>query len=203
MINLIDISLYEKGKAVDMIGDLIPTGETTLLYGESGCGKTTSVLKYLTKHDVVPVFLDFFDINDGIGDIVGEMVHVDGFKFWDNFVELYSPSTKDELVKQLSNKVFVIDTYAMANNYISVTTENSQNIQSLCSFLTGANSTVVVIAHSRTDGKPDVDTVWANHLGCKLHLRKDILKTKTNVYLEVEKLRGYKGKDIVPDWMRS
>ena len=206
MINLISSSLYEKGKVMETIGDLIPLNKITLLHGRSGCGKTTSVLKYLIEHDITPVFLDF-DTNDGIEDSLDEMVHIDGFKFWDNFMECYNQDTKSELVEQLASKVFVIDTYAMANNYISTSTENRYNIQSLCTFLVEANSTVVVTAHtvyySGKDHEPDVDTVWANHLGCKLHLRKDILKTKTNVYLEVEKLRGYKGNDIVPDWMRS
>lgn len=67
--------------------------------------------------------------------------------------------------------------------------------------------TVIVIAHTiYYSGKgvvPEVDFQWSNHLGCRLHLHKDILKTKTNCYLEVEKLRGYKGDDVIEHWMRD
>jgi len=200
MTNLLDKSKYIKGLSMKTIGDLIPLNRTTLIYGRSGCGKSVSILKYLNKHNEIPYFIDF-DSNDNI-ESLASLNHIDGYLFWDNI----STSNKDEVKQELSDKVFIIDTYAMADNYIKAKTDNKYSVTDLCSMLTSFGSTVIVIAHaiyySGKDAEPDVDTIWSNHIGCKLHLHKDILKTKTNIYLEVEKLRGYNGPDIINDWMR-
>ena len=205
MLSILNDSTYEKGLAMETIGELVPVNKVTLIHGRSGCGKTMSILKYLNTHNIEPVLIDF-DTNDGIDEHV-KLNHIDGFKFWDLFLNQYlNNDLREELIKQLSDKVFVIYTYAMANNYISVSSGKKYDVHSLCTFLLEAGSTVIVTAHtvyySGKDAQPDVDNVWSNHIGCKLHLHKDILKTKTNYYLEVEKLRGYTGSDVINDWMR-
>ena len=41
-----------------MVTDLVPVGKT-LIYGESGSGKTYGIIKHLNRHQIKPVLLDF------------------------------------------------------------------------------------------------------------------------------------------------
>ena len=187
--------LYIRGTTMEKIGDLIPKGKTTLLHGRSGCGKTLSILKYLINHEQEPYFIDF-DSNDEYNDM--GIVHVDGYKFVDM-------AAKDKnIIDIFSNKVVVIDTYVKANQTLKA--QDVMDIHSLIDGLTDRGSTVIVIAHtsyfSGKPAEPDVDVVFANHVACRLHLHNEVKQTKTNIYLEVEKLRGTDSK-MIKNWMRE
>ena len=177
------------------IGDLIPVGKTTLLHGRSGSGKTLSLLKYLIDNGETPCYIDF-DTNDEYDSMALE--HIDGFKLIDHI-----KTNGTVILDELKNKVIVIDTYAMANGYIEQ--ELSDKLENFIKKLISLKSTVIVIAHttyfSGKPAEPNVDIVFANHVACKLHLHNDVKKTKTDIYLEVEKLRGMDSK-IINDWMR-
>lgn len=103
----------------------------------------------------------------------------------------------------LKDEVIIIDTAqkALANFKEFWKFENFINI------LTNNGNDVILITHShvvRNKKVPDIDEVFCNHLDCKLQLNRDILKSKkeAEVYLIVEKLRGYNGEGLIKGWER-
>ena len=183
---------------MDKIGDLIPRGRTTLLHGRSGSGKSYSMLKYFKECGVVPVFIDF-DHNEEYNS--SDIVHIYGPKLAD---DLFGDDKElaGSILKELVDRVVVIDTYAMTKLHL----ESVKKVHSFIDALNDNGCTVVVVAHtayySGKPAEPDVDMVWANHVACRLHLHNEVKKTKIDIYLEVEKLRGYKGPALIYKWMR-
>ena len=156
--------------------------------------KTYSVLTYLIDNNEKPIFIDF-DSNDEYDSM--KLVHIDGYKLVDALV-------KDKAVlNEFTDKVVVLDTYAKANQ--TLLEKDVGDIHSLIDALTDRRATVIVIAHtsyfSGKPAEPDVDTVFANHTACRLHLHNVVKQTKTTIFLEIEKLRGTDSK-IIKDWMR-
>ena len=66
----------------EMLTDVFPIG-TTILYGESGAGKTTSTIRNLNRHKIKPILLDF-DRNNFLS---GDFVHLDGYRFIDYLMD--------------------------------------------------------------------------------------------------------------------
>ena len=199
MLNLNEF-LFVKGRPVETIGGLVPIGKTTLLHGRSGAGKTLSMLKFLIINDVKPIFIDF-DYNDEYNDM--PIIHIDGYKIIDAIKA--QNHTLKELAQTLAGSTIVIDTYVMLERQLE---ELGTTVMKFCRMLEVLGTTVVVIAHTNYyAGKapePQCDTVFANHVGCRLHLYHTYSKkTKQyDTYLEVEKLRGVK-QEIIQDWMRD
>lgn len=100
------------------------------------------------------------------------------------------------------SQVVIIDTCAKALIHFSEFSKFEIFINMLLQF----GNDVILIAHSHNQGNkqvPDLDEVFSNHCDCKLKLTRDITKTKgEEVYLTVEKLRGYKGETIIKNWER-
>ena len=180
---MIDDILYVVGSKVKCIGELIPVGKTTLLHGRSGSGKTMSIIKYLNENEVTPYFIDF-DSNDEYASM--DIVHIDGYKL----VDYTSDDTKKALIDSLTDGVVIIDTYALASKIFDV--------ELFIDELNGYGITVIIIAHtvyySGKPAEPACEVVFSNHVACRLHLHNEVKKTKTDVYLEVEKLRGKIGR---------
>ncbi len=187
--------LYKKEDILEKIGYLIPVGKTTLLHGRSGCGKTLSIIKYLIEHNEKPYFIDF-DSNDEYTDM--DIIHIDGYKLVDELAK------NKNMINELSKKTIIIDTYVKADQ--TLIGKDIGDIHSFVDALTDRGSTVIVIAHtsyfSGKPAEPDVETVFANHVACRLHLHNEVKMTKTSIYLEVEKLRGTDSK-MLKNWMRD
>ena len=188
--------LYVKATNMKLIGDLIPEGKTTLIHGRSGSGKTLSIIKYMIQHGVKPLFIDF-DYNDEYDDM--NMVHIDGFKL----VEEIAKGNED-IFKLLQSQVVIVDTYRKAS--MALEEKELYDVVTLCDKINSLGSTVVVVSHtsyySGKPAEPDCDITFANHVACRLHLHNEVKKTKTDINLEVEKLRGMSSK-MIPNWMRG
>ena len=186
--------LYKEDSPVELIGGLIPKHKTTLLHGRSGCGKTLGIIKFLNEQKEDIYFIDFDD-NSIYSNLVA--LHIDGHKLIEGIKE-----NGYKAVKELKNKTIIMDTYALLQLALSGedTIEFIQNIESLF------NPTLIIIAHTTMfAGKanvPDVDNIFANHVACRLQLFKNVLAKRVDIYLEVEKLRGYKGLSKIDNWMR-
>ncbi len=191
--------IYIKGTAMEKIGDLIPKNKITLLHGRSGSGKTMSILKYLISHGIEPIFIDF-DSNDEYDEM--EIVHIDGYEFMEHMVD---KDKNKRMLQELKNECIVIDTYALLQSYLDDKKPEAQ-ISKLLNIFTKHDITSIIVAHtiyySGKPAEPDVPFIFANHVACRLHLHNEVKKTKTEVYLEVEKLRGMDSK-IIQNWMRD
>ena len=185
--------LFDKGTPMELIGGLIPKGKTTLLHGRSGGGKTWSILKFFMTYSEDVMFVDF-DWNYEIPED-DKITHIDGYKLIANGYENIPISI-------FSDEIVVIDTYAMATSALGGESE----LHSFIDKLNDNGATVVVIAHTAYfSGKPKeplCDAVFANHVACRLHLENEVKKTKTNISLEIEKLRGV-GSMLIENWMRE
>jgi len=193
-------------KPYELIGSLIPKGKITLLHGRSGSGKTYSLLSFLNKHDIEPIYLDFDD-NDMYKDTF-KMIHLDGKLFVGSMRDkVFAKSVK----REFRDRVIIIDTYTNCNLALSAVGSEART-EDIAKMFEGINCTVIVIAHtdyySGKKAEPDTDKVFANHVACRLHLHKEDSLDKRNksvktiIYLEIEKLRGV-SKNIVPNWMRE
>lgn len=102
----------------------------------------------------------------------------------------------------LKDQIIIIDTSVRAVSHFA----DFARFEAFINRLLRDGNDVILISHSHINGNkkvPDIDEIFANHVDCRLRLNKDILKTKaTDVYLVVEKLRGYKGADIIKGWER-
>ena len=102
----------------------------------------------------------------------------------------------------IQKQVIIIDTCAKALTHF----ETFEKFELFINVLLRFNNDIILIAHTHNQGNkqvPDLDEVFANHCDCKLKLNNDITKTKgSEVYLTVEKLRGYKGDIILKNWER-
>jgi len=174
-----------------MIGNLIPIGRVTLLHGISGCGKTMGIIKYLIHEKVKPVFIDF-DHNNEISAF--DTDHLDG-----EMVVKYISSNKIIL----RDRVVIVDTYHLASSFLG----SDKKLHLFIDTLIKLGNTVIVLSHTNAfSGKADepaVDIPWANHVACKLRLHRKIQANGEKIYLEVEKLRGYKGDTFITNWMRD
>lgn len=198
------IALYSKATDMgNMIGELIPKNKITLLHGRSGCGKTLGILKYLISNNIKPLFIDF-DYNDEYTSM--DIDHIDGYKLLKYMFDNIDDRDKlTEVKNDFKNRVVVVDTYAKCNIEMQSYTEGENGVEDFCTTLIDSGATVIVIAHttyySMKPAEPDVNIQWANHLGARLHLYKNISKKSTEQYLIVEKLRNYSGPDKIVDWM--
>jgi len=168
---------------IELIAGIFPKGKTSLVYGESGVGKTVSTIKAINSEDLVPILLDYDD-NLSPQENGCEYIHIDGTRVHDD----------DEIV---SDEIVIVDTWAMCN-------------KDLIELLQNNNNTVIIIGHSlglatRRD-LPDAPDEFVNHLAAKLFLSYEKPKgknTEGHYNLEIMKCRGYKGPRIIQDWMRN
>ena len=121
-------------------------------------------------------------------------------KQWDLAVKAYS-SVDENPVNIIKGNVFIIDTYVKAMEYFI----EVEKLKAYTDEIKRMGGSVVIISHETGERGADtgVDEIFVNHADGRLRLLKDILKSKkTEIYLKVEKLRGYKGEDIIWDWER-
>lgn len=110
----------------------------------------------------------------------------------------------DDLIKdqQIQNEVIIIDTYKMALFYFD---DDMIKLKEFLDKLLSKRNTIILIAHTNgtVAGSIDMDLIFANHCDSKLKLARSQTKTKGADYtLFIEKLRGYKGKTVIENWMR-
>ncbi len=179
-------------KDIVMLGKVFKKGGINLIYGESGSGKTVSTIKALNEDGILPILLDY-DGNDSPTANECEYTHVDGIKY-----------LKADTSTIPTGEVIIVDTWQMLLT-------NGGGIKTI-EAIRDAGNTVIIVAHSKPLATradlPDIDPKYANHFDAKLFLEFDKgNKSKTNprpegYNLTVFKLRGYKGKRTIVNWMR-
>ena len=179
-------------KDIVMLGKVFQEGGINLVYGDSGTGKTVSAIKALNEDGIIPILLDYDDNHSPEANEC-EYIHIDGVKY-----------LKDSDSTIPSGRVIIIDTWQMLLT-------NGGNIEAI-EAIRDAGNTIVLIAHSKQlatrNDLPDIDPKYSNHFAAKLFLEYDKgNKSKTNprpegYNLTVMKLRGYKGKRTITNWMR-
>ena len=176
-----------------MLGKVFKKNGINLVYGASGIGKTVSTVKSLNEEGIVPILLDF-DGNESPKENGCDYIHVDGV--------LYLRDTGSVIP---TDTVIIIDTWQMLLT-------NTGSIKDVFA-MRDAGNTIIVIAHNKDIATrqdiPDMDNKFYNHFDSKLFLEYDKgSSTKSNpraasYNLTVMKLRGYKGKRTLINWMRS
>ncbi len=175
-----------------MLGKVFKKDGINLVYGESGIGKTVSTIKSLNEDSIEPILLDF-DSNNSPEANECEYIHIDGNRV-----------LEDKHMTIPTDMVIVIDTWQTFLNA-------GGNIDFVYK-LRDAGNTIVIVAHNKPLATkvdvPDMDSRYYNHFDSKLFLEYDKgNKSKTNprpegYNLTVMKLRGYKGKRTITNWMR-
>jgi archaellum biogenesis ATPase FlaH len=186
--------LITEYKDIVMVGKVFKKNGISLIYGESGTGKTVSTIKAMNIEKIVPILLDF-DNNQSPQENKCEYVHVNG-----------TTALKDKDLILPMNSVVIIDTwayYCKANPAI--------NKMAFIDKLIEVGNTVIIIAHNKgiatKQDIPDMDEEIVNHLSAKLWLeRKGIIKKGIGEIiniLHIYKCRGYSGKTTILNWMRT
>ncbi len=202
-----------KEREIYHLADLIPNGKT-ILYGQSGVGKTFSILKHFNKNKIKPILLDF----DNNPKYDFDYYHLDGVSVMKEFFAKYHRDKIDSDCDLMdSNIPLIIDTYAMLDKCLNsiplkadlASDELMSNIEMLDIFIERfmlyPDDAIIFIAHtknSRTDTHPDIDDIFANNCDCKLRLVHDISKKINDVYLIKEKSRLSSGDNIIWEWER-
>ena len=120
----------------------------------------------------------------------------------DKYEDLLYGDDESGNIFHLENETIIIDTVAKALFSFDDFIEFEKFINKLLK----QNNNVIVVAHTKrhlNTEVADIDEVFANHCDCQLQLiaNETITKKKT-VYLNVKKLRGYKGETMIKDWER-
>ena len=202
-----------KQKELYHLTDLIPNGKT-ILYGQSGVGKTYSILKHFNRNKIKPILLDF----DNNPKYDFDYHHLDGVKVMQEFFSRYHRGKIDNECDLMDeNLPLIIDTYAMMDKCLnSIPLKEDTNRSELMTniemldifierFMYCPDDAIIFIAHtknSRTDTHPDMDDIFANNCDCKLRLVHDISKKIDDVYLIKEKSRLSGGDNVIWDWER-
>lgn len=92
---------YAPMREVELLTDLIPKGKT-LVYGQSGAGKTVSVIKNLNRYGIKPFLVDF-DKNVRIRDI--DFSYIDGSVFVNGLRGTGNINKNNNLVVELKDKI--------------------------------------------------------------------------------------------------
>lgn len=173
-----------------MLGKVFKEGGINLIYGESGTGKTISAIKALNEEGVTPILLDFDD-NDSPEANECEYLHIDGSKYL---------LDTDSVIP--TNEVIIIDTWQMLLT-------NGGRIEDVIK-IKEAGNTVILIAHNKAIATkqdiPDIDPKYSNHFASKLFLQYSKGSKPAAIpegcHLTILKLRGYRGKRTIHNWMR-
>lgn len=196
---------------VNRIGGLIPENKITLLHGLPGTGKTYSLIKFLNKHNIEPIYfnLDY----TSIGSLKTKM--------FDEEV------LKEFLLKKydsLNGEVVIIDTYIRMEDVLDKALEGtvhqlpkkekelriSNYLEKLQSHY---NCTFIIIGHpedyvGRSSVFKDNQTLVRNSYEA-LYLEK-IIPTKKGTtdkdisyILHIQKGRSYTGQRLIENWMRD
>lgn len=120
----------------------------------------------------------------------------------DSEIMATNPLIKENTFKP-KNEILIIDTCAKALRRF----KDIDSFDLFVNKLLGLGNDVILIAHTKrylNDEVPDMDEEFVNHCDCRLHLvlNKSITKGTSTVYLDIRKLRGYKGETIIKNWER-
>ena len=167
-----------------MIGKVFPSNGISIIFGESGSGKTVSTIKAINEDDIMPILLDFDD-NLSQEQNQCNYTHIDGRKFIDDTSAIIP-----------SDKVIIIDTWYQFDNY-GGTFELARKIRDI-------GNTVIIIDHiqdlaTRRD-MSSMPSEYVNHCDAKLLLEKN---NKSITKLHIKKCRGYRGDTPIINWMRD
>ena len=173
----------------EKVAGLFPKGKISLLYGDSGLGKTVSTVKALNAVGVVPILYDFDD-NPVSDEVNCEYILING----ENTLVRDGDTTdfRDDNFEVPRERVFIIDTWSSFSEWFSSERDAISFIKR--NFIRN-NNTVIIIGHAKDIATrrdiPMMDEVIANHLASKLWLREPRAKEKAEKrVLEVKKLRG-------------
>jgi len=197
---------YVKEETVEvntMLTPFIEKNNITLLYAESGVGKTVFMIEHLNKSGIVPLLIDFdgnkqshfkpLGLNLKTHILDGEQFMLDIFK-------------NDNLRKDLQGYTIIIDTwrklvefYKTKTTNITTEAEALKRLESLLKYI--PNLTIVIIAHANCfankEDMPDMDSEVYSHINGRLNIKKHTTTSKRTFTLFIDKVRGYTGDNII------
>ena len=197
---------------VERIGNIIPKNRVTLVTGLPGTGKSYSIVKFLNKNSIEPVY---FNLDaTALGDLKADMF--DG----KDLRELFAGRNKFEDMK---DKVIVVDTYARFEELLfsvippekSKILTNESIVSLLEGFINKYQCTIIIIGHPEDYvGKDSIfkdNPALVRHCYEHLHFEKKITSAtvkKINTITEhhilyITKGRAYTGERIIHHWMRE
>jgi len=182
----------------EKIAGLFPKGKISLLYGESGIGKTVSTVKALNEVEVEPILYDFDD-NPTSNEVGCKYILIDGDK---TLTRNGDTTDFENGVKVPKDSVIIVDTWTAFSNWFLSEMDAMSFIKR---YFINANNTVIIIDHAKDMATrrdiPMMDEVLANHLAAKLWLREPKAKEDAKYrVLEIKKLRGSTATRII-GWM--
>ena len=182
------------------LAGLFPKHKISVLYGNSGIGKTVSVAKALNLEGITPILFDFDD-NPVSSEVGCEYILIDGNS---TLVRNEDITSFKDGIEVPTDRVIIIDTWNAFNAWFYSELDAIRFIQD---YFIGNSNTVIIIDHSKDMATrrdiPSMDETLVNHLAAKLWLREPKAKeTAKYRVLEIKKLRGSNATKIV-GWMEN
>ena len=189
-------------KSYIRIGNIIPQHALTLLTALPGCGKSFTLLKFLNKHGITPLYFNL-DEDPSLLAFESNMT---------SDIEVLRKVFKGHF-SDLQDQVIVIDTYQRLQELLDIpyTKEGQEAITKvLMNLCKDIKCTLIVVGHPQDFvGKSSIFTDNPSLVrNCHEHIHIDkILSTKKGVpprYCTfINKNRGNGGTAIIEEWMRS
>ncbi len=194
---------------VERIGNIIPKNRVTLVTGLPGTGKSYSIVKFLNKNSIEPVY---FNLDaTALGDLKANMF--DGKDLW----ELLQKSNSFE---DLDNKVIVIDTYARFEELAFATIKKEDHhqltkeriVETLENLTKKYNCTVIMIGHPEDYvGRDSIfkdNPALIRHCYEHLHFETVVTNKKNEEkadrhIMRIKKGRVYFDERVFLNWMRE
>lgn len=198
---------------VERIGNVIPKNRVTLVTGLPGTGKSYSIVKFLNKNKIKPLYFNL-DATE-IGELEADMF--DGKDLWDLL-------RKSNNFEDLKDKTIVIDTYSRFEELAFSALSNAKDLKDLTkeriveifeNVIKKYNCTVIVIGHpedyASKDGIFKDNPALVRHCYEHLHFEKKIKSATSKGSTTLEELhimyitkgRVYTGERIFQNWMRE
>jgi energy-coupling factor transporter ATP-binding protein EcfA2 len=194
--------LGNENEIIELIANLYPTGELTLLHGVQGSGKSYSCIESLNRVGIKPIYIA---VENSGGLQALQKYFLDGIKGLDAFV--------NKRISNIRGMVVIIDTYTRLHEILSLKYTDTEIVTLLEELTKYYHITLIIIGHT-ADYVSKVGVFNDNKFlprNCaeELFLDKKIKSaTKnsdaiTSYNLHVQKGRGNGGSRLVVNWMRD